>query len=168
MRIAHRRGDATIGDDAGEVQMLDAALAQHPFEARGMKSRVRDLLHIDVGGRELIDELLAPASRREVPFLEERPQRFEMRRDDWLSPAAWYQGEERCHDENAIAARGAHQRREAVGQGGDVGARLASTAVSPLRMQEVVLQIAEDESSGLLAHAGSTIALPSESTRPMW
>src|SRR5947209_778533 len=91
-----------------------------------------------------------------------------MRRNDRLTAAPGHQGEQRCDDENAIVARGAHERCEAGGQCGDVGARLASTAVSPLRMQEVVLQVAEDESSGLLAHTASTITLPSVSTLPTW
>src|SRR4051812_17830732 len=126
-----------------------------------MKSRVRDLLRADVCGRELIDELLAPASRREVAFLQERPQRFEVRRNDWLTAAPGHEREQGSEDENAIVACGVHQRRDAVRQGGDVGARLTCAAVGALRMQEVVLQVAENERGCLLAHAGSTIILPS-------
>ena len=52
MRVAHRRGDAAIGHDAGEIEVLDAAFLQHPFEPRGVERRIGDLLHVDVGGRE--------------------------------------------------------------------------------------------------------------------
>src|SRR4029077_2437388 len=168
MRVAHGRGDAAIGDDAGEVKMLDAAFAQTPLEPRGVECRIRDLLDGDVGGRELLDELLAPASRRKVAFGEERPQRFEMRRDDRLAAAAGHEREQGCDNQNVVLARRAHQRRETIGQGGNVQAGLAGAAIRALRMQEIVLQIAEDERGGLLAHAGSTITLPSVSTRPMW
>src|SRR3954466_5118078 len=161
MCVAHRRGNAAIGDNAGEVELLDAALAQHPFEPRGMECGVGDFLHVDIRGSKLLDKLLAPAPRREVARLEKWTQRSEMRRDDRLASAAWHEREQSRDGENSVVARGARERCEAVGQGGDVGARLASTAVSRFRMQEVVLQVAEDESSGLLAHAGSTITLPS-------
>ena len=47
---------------------------QHPFEARGVEGRIGDLFDVDVGGRELLDQLLAPASRREVALLQEGAQ----------------------------------------------------------------------------------------------
>ena len=52
-----------------------------------MKCRIGDLLHLDVGRRERIDQLLAPASRREVARLQERAQRSQMRGNDRLAAA---------------------------------------------------------------------------------
>src|SRR5262249_29238355 len=82
MGVAHRRGDAAVGDDAGEIQLFHGAFAQHPFETRHVKRRIGDLLDADVGGRERIDELLTPAAGREVAAAQERPQLAEVRRDD--------------------------------------------------------------------------------------
>jgi hypothetical protein len=74
MRVAHRRGDAAIGDDAGEIEVLDAAFAQAPFEPRRMEGRKGDLLDRDVGGRERVDHLLPPASGHEIALAQERAQ----------------------------------------------------------------------------------------------
>src|SRR5205085_7382390 len=101
MRVAHRRGNAAVGDDTGEIKLLDAAFAQGPFEARGMERRVCDLLDGDVRRRELTDDLLAPASRREIALCQKRSQRFEMRRDNRLAAAAGDQREQRRDDENS-------------------------------------------------------------------
>ena len=32
MGVPHCRGAAAVGNDAGEVELLDGAFAQHPFE----------------------------------------------------------------------------------------------------------------------------------------
>src|SRR4051812_12497026 len=165
MSVAHRGGDTAIGDDAGEIQMLDAALLQHPFETRGMERRIRDFLDVHVRGREFVHHLLAPTTGREVSLFQERSQRFQMRRDDRLTTAAGHQCEERCHDEDAALACELHQRRETRRQCGDCGIGLPGAAVGTIRVEEVILQVAEDQRGRLLAHLGSTITLPSLSTR---
>src|SRR5437763_11369370 len=119
LRIADRRSDAAIGDDAGEIELRDATFAQAPFEPRGVERRKCDLLYIDICGRERIDQLLPKTARREVALLEERPQRLEMRRDERLAAAPGHQGEQRCDDQYPVLACGTHQRRQARGQGGD-------------------------------------------------
>src|SRR3954462_1400594 len=89
MRIPHGRGDATIGDDSGEIEVLDAGFTQHPFEPRHVEGREGDLLDIEVCGCKLVDELLTPASRREVALLQEWAELFQMWRDDRVGAAAW-------------------------------------------------------------------------------
>ncbi len=103
MRVAHRRGDAAIGDDAGEEQLLDAALAQHPFEPRGVERRIGDLLDLRRRPAPVRRPALAPAAGREIALAEERPQRLQMRRDDRLAAAAGHQREQRRDDQHAAA-----------------------------------------------------------------
>ena len=94
-----------------------------------MERRIGDLLHVDVGGREWIDQLLAPASRREVALLQERPQRLEMRRDDRLAAATRHEREQRRDDEDALLARDTHQGCEPSGQRRDRRIGLPGAAV---------------------------------------
>ena len=41
MRVAHGRGDAAVGDDAADIELFDARLAQHPFEPASCRRRNR-------------------------------------------------------------------------------------------------------------------------------
>ena len=145
MGVPHGRGHAAIGDDAGNIEPVDAALAQHPFEPRHVERRVGDLFDRDIGWREHIDELLAPPARREVARLEERPQLLEMRRDDRLAAAAGNEREQCRDDEHAVRASGVNKRRELVRQRGEGGAGLPGAAIGAVGMQKVVLQIDENE-----------------------
>jgi hypothetical protein len=126
VRVPHGRGDAAVGHDAGKIEMLDAAFPQHPFEARSVERRIGDLLHVDVGGCERADELLAPASRREVALLQKGPKLLEMRRYDRSPPASRHECEQRRNRQDAPLARKPGERREARRQGGDVGGALPS------------------------------------------
>ena len=76
MGVPHCRGAAAVGNDAGEVELLDGAFAQHPFEPRDVERRIGDLLDGDVGGDKLIDELLGPGAGGEIALAEKRPQRL--------------------------------------------------------------------------------------------
>ena len=86
------------------------------------------------------------------PFVEERPQRLQMRRDDRLAAAAGHQREQRRDDQHAALARGAHQRREPVRQRRDGGIALPGAAIGAVGMEEIVLQIAEDQRAGRRVH----------------
>src|SRR5215203_881669 len=165
--VTHSGCNAAVGYDAGEIEVLHAAFAQHPLQPRHVKGRVGDLLYGDVGGRKFVHELLTPCARREVALLQEWPQGFQMRRDDGFARTTGHQREQRCRDQYAILTRRADQRCKPVRQRRDGGAGLSGAAVGAVAMQEIVLQIAENKCAGRDVHqAGSTIRLPSLSIRP--
>ena len=63
MRVAHRGGDAAIGDDAGNIELASMPrLAQQPFQPRHVEGGIGDLLHREVGRRKFVDELLSPGA----------------------------------------------------------------------------------------------------------
>jgi hypothetical protein len=66
MRVAHRRRDPAIGDDAAGNQLLDPGFAQHLVEPRHIEGGIGDLLDLEVRGRKLANERVAPAAQREV------------------------------------------------------------------------------------------------------
>src|SRR5262245_25774137 len=79
MRIPDRGRNVTVGHDASEENPFDLTFAQHPFQPRHVEGRVGDLLYGDVSRCKCINELLTPASRREVAFGQKWPQGFEVR-----------------------------------------------------------------------------------------
>ena len=99
--------------------------AQHPLEARHVEGRVGDLLDGDIGGRKVVDKLLAPSAWCEVTLLEKRPQRLQMRRDDWFAVAAGHQREQCRDNENAPLAAARTSGASLSGSSGDVVASLA-------------------------------------------
>src|SRR5256885_17229771 len=98
-----------------------------------MECRVGDLLDVDIGRRELIDQLLAPASRREIAGFEKRAQRLEMRREDRFAPSSGHEREQCRDNENSIAASGLYQWRKSVGLGAAVRAALARAPIGASR-----------------------------------
>jgi len=50
MGVAHRRGDAAIGDDAGEIKLVDAALGAAPIPGARRERRIGDLSTLTSAG----------------------------------------------------------------------------------------------------------------------
>lgn len=80
MGVAHGRRHAAIGDDAAEHDHLDGTFAQHPLQPRHVKRRIGGLLDREMGRLQFVDELLPPASRREITFAQKRFEFLEVRR----------------------------------------------------------------------------------------
>src|SRR6185312_602429 len=154
------RSNATIGDNAGADDMLNAAFAQHPFEPRHVERGESDLFDAGVGGTELVDELLAPGARQEVALAQERPQRLQMRRDDRVAAPPRHQCEQCRDDETAFVAERVGERLQPRRQCGDVGALGAAARIGAVRMDEVVLQIQQQQRGRCEIHARSTMTLP--------
>ena len=79
MRIAHRAGHATVGDDATHHQRVDARFFQHPVELRVEEGRIRHLEHRHIDQRrEQVHIGLAPAARGEISLAQKRAALFQV------------------------------------------------------------------------------------------
>src|SRR5262249_49950930 len=76
------------------------------------------------------------------------------------------QGEQRRDNQNAILAGATHQWCKFLWERRDGRTGLATARICAIAMEEIVLQVAEDQSAGVVHGARSTIRLPSRSTRP--
>src|SRR6185437_1903007 len=165
--IAHGRRDTAIGYNAGDIEPLDAAFAQHPFEPRHVECRISDLLDRAIGRRQFIDKLLAPTAGEKVALAQKRPRRFEICRDERLSASTGHECKE-CRDyEHALRTKRSGKWIQPRGKRGNVRIDLAAARIGTLWMDEVILQINKQKPSRCVCHAiRSTMTLPSRSTRP--
>ena len=146
MRVAHRRGDAAIGDDAADVELLDIRLAQHPFEPAHVEGRIGDLLDREIDRLENVDRRMSPGARLEIPFAEKRPERLEVRRDERLATLAGNEGEMGRDDEAALRPHELGEGLHAPRQGRDLGRGEPGAAIGAFGIDEIVLQIADQKS----------------------
>ena len=146
--IPQSGGDAAVGDDTTDVEILNAGFSQHPFEPRHVEGRVGDFFNRKVGRSEFLDERVAPLPRAEITLAEKRPQRFQVRRDQRLCAPAGHKREMRRDDKTIARAKQIDQRLQTCGKSRDSGIGAAAARIGAVSVDEIVLQVA-DEKRGL-------------------
>ena len=104
-----------------------------------------DFLHCKVQGRlQNIDTILPPRSRGKVAMTQEGPQREQVGRDHWFTVRVRPQCELTGDDQSVTSFHLSDQRLKSFGQRRRRRISAASTRVSAIWVQEIILEINEN------------------------
>ena len=85
MCIAQGRGDAAVGDNAADNQIVDADRTHDVFQSCLVKSRIGNLLNHEIRRSQTIDQRVAETAWGKIAFSEEGAKFFQVRSDQRLA-----------------------------------------------------------------------------------